>query len=1236
MATPGPSTGLVCPTCNQRYKDIQDHIRKRHPSAQYTRLQLQPLGLTPCDICHAAFKNTDGVKAHKAKVHQTPGTSTISTPRRTHTDVKGIPIDLSEPRRGRPIDIPEIDNKVIPETPRKLTNSPPWPPSPSHQIRGYSDTPSPIIEPSLPRLSSFSPAISPILPRLQSPPKTIKRERPLSPLRHIKRERESASPEIRPHRRRRYTSPSAISTPSPATLEALGIASDAVEPDIVDLCTPSPPLPPNTSSQLLPTPLPRAIELLDEPDSPIISPKKLEALPDPPKPPYIQSKEAKALEEAHQSAVDTLLNSHQLNTLLAYSRAPIIEKQLHHRQAKLFREAAKRASIAYIERPTENNLLDFLILPRVLGLGLAKNKLAETLQAFPGTLPTPPPIPPPPVNDNIDPLSQKPFDPIRQSIRHLEKGHLGKASKAIYDSTPLATLSLEVKDTLRAKNPIGAPDPFKRRNRYHPATAGHITEAHIIESIKSINIEKAEGLSGWTRPLLDQAIKEPAVLACLRLLTDMIRQGTAPGANLLTASRLIPLTKPNGGIRPIAIGDLIYKVAAKAILNCLYKPDMLLPCQLGVRTPGGVEPAIILLREAIENNDNGTPDFSSITALDYTNAYNAIGRSSIAGATATYAPTLYRAAMWAYGGPSILVLPNSTYIANTEGVRQGDPLAPLLFSIAVRPTLETIQERLPRATIVSYLDDTIILNKDTIQDPKKRNIWSKETLNWDLPTPTLDTVQQVLESSPLTLNTSKSTEYRVARLRETGLNTLGTYIGPQYGRKRFLRSKRATLETILKRLEGLPKQYALLLLRGSIQHLLRHLLRTLNPAGLKEEWSQIDKAIQGFIALLATRDPSEPLNKDIKWDLITLPIRDGGLGVIQHADVAEYTVYAAAINAYDTIRAIYPRYRGLGSPPPPPAENDENEIQEWYKNRIRQTPIGLKESLGATTTHQVLIALNKSRIKKLDETLGPLAANSRVENASYLGRKWLGVLPTQNNRIFADSETTEALRSRLLIPIIGPANIADQTTNQIPLNKACGACGALADIGHQDICRAAERRYIARHDNIQKSIIWALRSKTALEAQSEASVDSTTKRPDFSCLIGPSRYYYDVQVVGIGKNSARSTPWETLKEAYDEKLRKYRSLGTYIKPLIFSAGGLLAKESAQSYKQIQSLVGPFIANEMDIAIGVTLAKSRAISAASVANKLPSSGLYTLRDPQLRPRAKTPRARSTSRRRAYRA
>ena len=47
------------------------------------------------------------------------------------------------------------------------------------------------------------------------------------------------------------------------------------------------------------------------------------------------------------------------------------------------------------------------------------------------------------------------------------------------------------------------------------------------------------------------------------------------------------------------IGDLIYKVALKAILITSFKPSMLLSCQLGVSIPGGVESIIFLLEEAI-------------------------------------------------------------------------------------------------------------------------------------------------------------------------------------------------------------------------------------------------------------------------------------------------------------------------------------------------------------------------------------------------------------------------------------------------------------------------------------------------------------------------------------------------------------------------------------------------------------------------------------------------------------
>ena len=73
---------------------------------------------------------------------------------------------------------------------------------------------------------------------------------------------------------------------------------------------------------------------------------------------------------------------------------------------------------------------------------------------------------------------------------------------------------------------------------------------------------------------------------------------------------------------------------------------MLLPCQLGVSTPGGVEPIIFLLDEAISGSN--TLKTQQMASLDLINAYYRTSIASIASAVAKYAPTLYRAAKWAY------------------------------------------------------------------------------------------------------------------------------------------------------------------------------------------------------------------------------------------------------------------------------------------------------------------------------------------------------------------------------------------------------------------------------------------------------------------------------------------------------------------------------------------------------------------------------------------------------------
>jgi hypothetical protein len=94
--------------------------------------------------------------------------------------------------------------------------------------------------------------------------------------------------------------------------------------------------------------------------------------------------------------------------------------------------------------------------------------------------------------------------------------------------------------------------------------------------------------------------------------------------------------------------------------------------------------------------------------------------------------------------------------------------------------------------------------------------------------------------------------------------------------------------------------------------------------------------------------------------------------------------------------------------------------------------------------------------------------------------------------------------------------------------------------GHEDVCRGANRRWIARHNQVTRAFINTLNSQGNLKVEAELVVQPIGSpggelRADFSVLIGTTTYYYNIQIVALNKDSAREDPYNTLEEAAKAK-----------------------------------------------------------------------------------------------------
>ena len=532
----------------------------------------------------------------------------------------------------------------------------------------------------------------------------------------------------------------------------------------------------------------------------------------------------------------------------------------------------------------------------------------------------------------------------------MQKGNVNGAVKLLTNNMQNAILPLneETINMLRLKHPDAS---HANEEALLPDVPENIHPI-IFEKIDSEAVRKAalktkggsgpSGMDGdgWRRIFVGSTFGQSSVDICKSFASVIRKLCIVPDLHdsleAFLSCRLIPLDK-NPGLRPIGVGEILRRIAGKAIVSAL-REDIIKSVgslQVCAGHEAGCEAAVHAMNQIFKENDT-----EAVLLIDASNAFNSANRSVFLHNISIVCPTVATYVKNCYSQPSRLFIIGGCELKSSEGTTQGYPIAMAIYAIAIIPLMLMVldvSDKLPdkRTKMTAYADDfsaggSIINLKhwwDTLcKLGPKFGYFPEASKCWLIIKP---------EAAEKAHTIFKDTEIQITK---RGKRHLGAIIGTDGYRDEYVLDKINRWSSELQLLCEIAKiepQAAYSCFVSGYKHKLTYYMRTI--PGISHLLQCIDDIILTEFIPAITGGIKVNQTERI---LISLPVKYGGLGIPIFSEVSDQEYSNSLVVTENLCKKILAQHRQFEHDPE--RNKKKNKIKNEKKKKFKATLDDLK------------------------------------------------------------------------------------------------------------------------------------------------------------------------------------------------------------------------------------------------------------------------------------------------------